>query len=47
VRKLLSERPDVVEKKLMGGLCFMVKDGMCCSVSGKRGLFGSGWRAGA
>jgi hypothetical protein len=38
VRKLLSARPDVVEKKIMGGLCFMVKDRMCCSVSGKGGL---------
>jgi len=38
VRKLLSIRPDVVEKKIMGGLCFMVKDRMCCSVSGKGGL---------
>jgi len=38
VRKLLTERRDVVEKKLMGGLCFMVKGGMCCSVSGKGGL---------
>jgi hypothetical protein len=25
VRKLLSGRRDVVEKKMMGGLCFMVK----------------------
>ena len=38
VRKVLSGRADVVEKKLMGGLCFMVKGGMCCSVSGKGGL---------
>ncbi len=38
VRKFLSVRPDVVEKKLMGGLCFMVKGRMCCSVSGKGGL---------
>jgi TfoX-like protein len=38
VRKLLSVRPDVVEKKIMGGLCFMVKGRMCCSVSGKGGL---------
>jgi hypothetical protein len=38
VRKLLSARPDVVEKKIMGGLCFMVKDRMCCSVSGRGGL---------
>ena len=38
VRKLLSKRRDVVEKKLMGGLCFMVTGGMCCSVSGHGGL---------
>ena len=38
VRKLLSVRPDVVEKKIMGGLCFMVTGHMCCSVSGKGGL---------
>ena len=38
VRKVLAGRPDVIERKLMGGLCFMVKGGMCCSVSGKGGL---------
>jgi TfoX N-terminal domain len=38
VRKLLSVRPDVVEKRIMGGLCFMVQGRMCCSVSGKGGL---------
>ena len=38
VRKLLSKRSGVVEKKLMGGLCFMVAGGMCCSVSGRGGL---------
>jgi TfoX/Sxy family transcriptional regulator of competence genes len=38
VRKILSGRRDVVEKKLMGGLCFMVTDSMCCSVSGKGDL---------
>jgi TfoX/Sxy family transcriptional regulator of competence genes len=38
VRKVLAGRRDVVEKKLMGGLCFMVKGGMCCSVSGRGGL---------
>ena len=38
VRKALAGRRDVVEKKLMGGLCFMVTGGMCCSVSGKGGL---------
>ena len=38
VRNALSGRRDVVEKNLMGGLCFMTKGGMCCSVSGKGGL---------
>ena len=38
VRKLLSGRSDVSEKKMMGGLCFMVQGRMCCSVSGKGGL---------
>src|SRR5215467_7974264 len=38
VRKLLSRRRGVVEKKMMGGLCFMVAGGMCCSVSGRGGL---------
>ena len=38
VRKVLSGRRDVVEKKMMGGLCFMVKNGMCCTVSGRGGM---------
>jgi len=38
VRKLLSRRPNVTEKKMMGGLCFMVAGRMCCSVSGRGGL---------
>jgi TfoX/Sxy family transcriptional regulator of competence genes len=38
IRELLSDRRDVVEKKMMGGLCFMVNGAMCCSVSGKGGL---------
>ncbi|MBV8137678.1 MAG: TfoX/Sxy family protein [Deltaproteobacteria bacterium] len=38
VRNLLSIRSDVVEKKLMGGLCFMVNGAMCCSVSSRGGL---------
>jgi hypothetical protein len=38
VRAALSDRRGVVEKKLMGGLCFMVSGSMCCSVSGKGGL---------
>ena len=38
VRDALSGRRGVVEKKLMGGLCFMVDGAMCCSVSGRGGL---------
>ena len=38
VREVLSDRRGVVEKKLMGGLCFMVNGSMCCSVSGRGGL---------
>jgi TfoX/Sxy family transcriptional regulator of competence genes len=38
VRKVLAGRSAVVEKKLMGGLCFMVNGSLCCSVSGQGGL---------
>jgi TfoX/Sxy family transcriptional regulator of competence genes len=38
VRVMLSGRRDIAEKKMMGGLCFMMKGGMCCSVSGRGGL---------
>ena len=38
VRHLLSDRGDVYERKMMGGLVFMVKGGMCCVVSGRGGL---------
>jgi len=38
VRQVLAGQPGLVEKKMMGGLCFMVRGGMCCSVSGKGGL---------
>jgi TfoX/Sxy family transcriptional regulator of competence genes len=37
VRNLLRRR-DLVERKMMGGLCFMVDGAMCCAVSGKGGL---------
>jgi TfoX N-terminal domain len=37
-RQLLSGRTDLVEKKMMGGLCFMVKGRMCASASGRGGL---------
>ena len=33
VRHILSKRPDVVEKRMFGGLCFMVNGGMCCGLT--------------
>jgi TfoX/Sxy family transcriptional regulator of competence genes len=33
VRRMLSGRRDLVEKKMMGGICFMVSGNMCCGVS--------------
>lgn len=38
IRHLLADRADVYERKMMGGLVFMVKSGMCCVVSGRGGL---------
>jgi TfoX/Sxy family transcriptional regulator of competence genes len=38
VRKALSGRRDVTARKMMGGLAFMVKGSMCCSVSGRGGM---------
>jgi len=35
VRRALSGRRDVVEKKMVGGLSFMVNGSMCCGVTGK------------
>lgn len=34
VRRLLSRRRDVVEKRMVGGLSFMVNGSMCCGVTG-------------
>src|SRR5690242_5796375 len=34
VRRLLSGRDDVVEKKMVGGLSFLVNGNMCCGVTG-------------
>jgi TfoX/Sxy family transcriptional regulator of competence genes len=34
VRRLLSGRRDVVEKRMVGGLSFMVNGSMCCGVTG-------------
>ena len=38
IRHLLADRGDVHEKKMMGGLVFMVKGGMCCAASGRGGM---------
>jgi TfoX/Sxy family transcriptional regulator of competence genes len=34
VRILLSSQPNVVEKKMVGGLSFLVNGNMCCGVTG-------------
>ncbi len=34
VRNALLARNDVTEKKMFGGLCFMVRGHMCCGVDG-------------
>ena len=34
VRQLLSGRSDVLEKKMVGGLSFLVNGNMCCGITG-------------
>jgi hypothetical protein len=34
VRRALRDRPDLVERRMMGGLCFMIGGSMCCGVKG-------------
>jgi TfoX/Sxy family transcriptional regulator of competence genes len=34
VRRILSSRRDVVEKRMVGGLSFVVAGNMCCGVTG-------------
>lgn len=34
VQRVLAGRRDPVEKKMMGGVCFMVGGNMCCGVTG-------------
>jgi TfoX/Sxy family transcriptional regulator of competence genes len=36
IRAALLARNDVTEKKMFGGLCFMVKGHMCCGVESER-----------
>jgi len=38
MRHLLAERHDVHERKMFGGLAFLVKGNMCCTVSGRGGI---------
>jgi hypothetical protein len=36
LRGILSNRADVAERRMMGGMCFMVAGHMCCGASGER-----------
>jgi hypothetical protein len=36
VRRLLADRSDVVEKRMFGGVAFMVRGHMCCGLVGAR-----------
>jgi len=38
IRAMLAGRSDVHERRMFGGLCFMVRGHMCCAVSGRGGL---------
>jgi len=38
IRKLLSRRRGIAEKRLMGGVCFTVNGNMCCAVSVRGGI---------
>ena len=35
IRRQLSERSDMVERKMFGGLAFMVRGHMCCGIVGE------------
>ena len=35
IRKALSERPDLSERKMFGGLCFMLGGNMCAGIVGE------------
>ena len=37
IRRLLATRRGVAEKRMVGGLCFMIDGAMCCGVN-KQGL---------
>ena len=36
VRRVLAKSPDVTEKKMFGGVAFLVRGNMCCGVIGDR-----------
>src|SRR5512132_3355102 len=36
IREALAGAPDVVEKRMFGGIAFMVRGNMCCGVIGDR-----------
>lgn len=36
MRTILADRTDVVEKKMFGGLAFMLAGNMCCGINGKQ-----------
>ena len=36
VREALAEAPDIVEKRMFGGVAFMLRGNMCCGVIGDR-----------
>ena len=38
IRVLLADQPGVVERKIMGGLVFMVNGNMCVTASGRGGI---------
>jgi TfoX/Sxy family transcriptional regulator of competence genes len=36
IRQALAPRPDIDERKMFGGLAFMLRGNMCCGVAGER-----------
>jgi hypothetical protein len=38
IRVLLADQPGVVERKMMGGIVFMVRGNMCITASGRGGI---------
>ena len=38
IRVLLADQPGVVERKMMGGIVFMVNGNMCVTASGRGGI---------